>query len=137
MRRTWCSYVVQASAFRVEVIRFSLLVTLTVALLSVAIRLAADNDSHSSRPNAQPAPRTTTSAPVNSTAPSTSTPAASTPTASTPAATPGGGGGSGSAGETGAQPVLPVTGYDDAMKLLALSMVLIGGGAFTVRASRR
>jgi LPXTG-motif cell wall-anchored protein len=35
------------------------------------------------------------------------------------------------------QPVLPVTGYDAAVKLAALSMVLIGGGALTVRASRR
>jgi LPXTG-motif cell wall-anchored protein len=45
------------------------------------------------------------------------------------------GGGSGSGGP-GAQPVLPVTG-DDTVKLIALSLLMIGGGALTVRASRR
>ena len=144
-----------------EVIRFSLLVTLTVALLSVAIRLASHSDSH---PGAQPNPRGSTTSPSATTplAPASTTPSpnavasSSTPTTPTPGSTStppagttgsgSGSGGNGSAGTgsggdgsggPGAQPVLPVTGYDDAIKLVALSMVLIGGGALTVRASRR
>ncbi|MBV9097305.1 MAG: hypothetical protein JO079_04525 [Frankiaceae bacterium] len=46
------------------------------------------------------------------------------------------GGGSSGSGDSGGQPVLPVTG-DDVLKLIAMSLVLIGGGALTVRASRR
>ena len=144
----------QTSAFRVEVIRFSLLVVLTVALLSVAIRLASHSESHQSL---QPGPRETTSAvPSGSTTPTTSAPSSpiitpsTTPptTGATAGATPAprtapgsGGGGStgGSGGQSGqqTQPVLPVTGYDGALKLAALSMVLIGAGALTVRSSRR
>jgi len=145
---------VQTSAFRVEVIRFSLLVVLTVALLSVAIRLASHSESHQSL---QPGPRETTSTvPSGSTAPTTAGPTTSGPSSpvttpstaprtagATPAphTAPGSGGGSagGSSGQSGqqTQPVLPVTGYDAALKLAALSMVLIGAGALTVRSSRR
>jgi len=130
---------VQTSAIRVEVIRFSLLVTLTVALLSVAIRLASHNDAHSSlRPNGSPSG---SSAPTTSSSPGFTASPAPVPSSTASFAPRGsgsgsGGSGTGSAGGAAGQPVLPVTG-DDALKLIAMSLVFIGGGALTVRASRR
>lgn len=135
----------QTSAIRVEVIRFSLLVVLTVALLSVAIRLA----SHStpSHPGAQPGPHPTASAlPAGSVPPSAAAPLATTmpsavttpnPSSSSSAIAPQTRAAGGSSSGPTAQPVLPVTGYDAAVKLAGLSMILIGAGALTVRASRR
>ncbi|MDQ1745932.1 MAG: hypothetical protein QOD07_195 [Frankiaceae bacterium] len=128
----------QTSAIRVEVIRFSLLVTLTVALLSVAIRLASHNDSHATlRPGALPPSGSSTpsSAPSSPSAPAATRPPSPAATPARPHTAGGSGSGGSAAGQPG-QPVLPVTG-DDAVKLIALSMVLIGGGALTVRASRR
>lgn len=133
----------QTSAIRVEVIRFSLLVTLTVALLSVAIRLASHSDSHSTlRPGGLPsgpsAPSSSGTTPSAVSPPTSASPVGPSPSATAsfvPRGSSGSGGSGGSAGQP-AQPVLPVTG-DDALRLVAMSLVLIGGGALTVRAARR
>lgn len=152
----------QTSAFRVEVIRFSLLVMLTVGLLSVAIRLASHPDAHSTaqpgrnghgHPQATATGTTTNPGGTASSAPATTAPTSTPTTAPSPASTgAGAGNGGNSGGNTGGsaggntggssggastQPVLPVTGYDAALRLGALSLVLIGAGTFTIRASRR
>ena len=124
-------------------IRFSLLVVLTIALLSVAFRINTDSKSSSLRPPGSAGPGATRSVPSPSSGPgafgpATSGPATSGPGTSQPTATPspqstspiGAGSGSGATGQ------LPVTGWDNAIRLAAVACLLIGGGALTVLAAR-
>src|SRR5690349_367356 len=116
----WCSLSVRGAGLRIEAMRFSLLIVLTVALLSVAFRINSHHTSSSAgpvaRPTAQPSGAPTgqpTSAPAVS--PSTS--------AGSPAGRPRHTGGSGhpssgqpASGQPGATgdgaQILPVTGWD-------------------------
>src|SRR3954454_4648313 len=123
----WCSLSVRSAGLRIEAMRFSLLVVLTVALLSVAFRLNCHHTSSSAGPTGptgQPAVQPTgqpsgqpTTAPT--TAPTTvpSTPASSP--ANSPAANPHKAGGSGqptsgsaASGPAAGPQTLPVTGWD-------------------------
>jgi len=138
----WCSLAVRSAGLRIEAMRFSLLLVLTVALLSVAFRINAHHTSssagHSPRPTAQPTGQATGQpAGQPTTTPSTSV--------SSPAGHPHNAGGSGqpasgqpTSGQSGAAgngpQTLPVTGWDSAVKLGALGFLMIGGGTLTLRA---
>lgn len=120
-----------------EPIRFSLLVVLTIALLSVAFRIDDHKSSHSS---ATPRPRTTASAPAPTQVLPTSTsrrPGGSTPTGHGGSPSTSGGDGSGGSGTVASarQPILPVTGWPVTAKLLAGGFVLIGLGVAAMRLS--
>lgn len=151
MPSLWCSLSVRGAGLRIEVMRFSLLVVLTVALLSVAFRINSHHTSSSAGrgpgptvPTGQPAVQPTGQATDQpTTAPSTP---ASAPTGS-PAARPHKAGGPGPAisgpatsgqatsGTAGIGPqTLPVTGWDSAVKLGALAFLMIGGGTLAMRA---
>jgi hypothetical protein len=127
----WCSLSVQSAGPRIESIRFSLLLVLTVALLSVAFRI--NSHPSSSARHAQghptPVPSPTASAPVH-VLPSSATRA---PSAHPHPRATGGSAPATSVGGTGQ--ILPVTGWDATLKLGALAFVLIGGGTLTVRAA--
>ena len=130
---------VASAGFRVEVIRFGLLVTLTLALLTVAIRIS----SHPSAHHAVHVPPVTVSSPPSSVL-TTPTPTVPTPTP-TPRHTTGGGsgnggngnGGSGGSGPTSTKPVLPVTGWDAAARLTAAALALISAGGLSIAGTRR
>lgn len=134
--------------------RFALLVVLTVALASVAVRI----DSHSS-PSASRVPPATSQPGVtgaSSGAPGGSAGVPGGAPAGTPAGSPGSGSGAthprraphrprtaaagGAVGGSG-RPVaqLPVTGWDSAWKLgaVAFAFVLIGGGMLSIGAAGR
>ena len=139
---------------RVEIIRFALLLIVTVGLISVAQR-AFDDDKQVTgahgRPStsASPAPGSAGSRPA--TAPSSSPPATTPPAAGSgndgnAGATTGadgsdanGSGGSSRGGETNAagQPILPRTGPDGAVRLAGLALVLIAAGSLSVVGTRR
>lgn len=125
---------------RVEFIRFGLLLTMTVALISVATR---HDDNSTGRNQASRGHHQSSTAPSPSSgqteAPSQggSTPSGSSGEPSTPS---GGNDGStratsGGGGETSA-PTLPRTGGTQALELAALAVLLIGAGSFGVRISR-
>lgn len=140
--------------FRVEFIRFALLLTMTVALISVATR---SNDHGAGRneagrghhPSATASPARSGSG--DSAAPSeTPSGQASTPagggTSGTPSAGNGGTGGHGTGGAgangagtgagTATVPTLPRTGGTQTVDLAALAMLFIAAGSFSVRISR-
>jgi len=120
---------------REEFLRFALLIVLTMALASVAFRI----DSH---PASHPASQRS-GAPMHRASPPTSGSPQVLPTSATraPGSSPSSGAGPSGAGRSGAgpagppsgssvegQPILPVTGWDGAVRLAALAVVLIGGG---------
>jgi len=114
--------------------RFSLLIVITVALLSVAFRI--DGHPSSSAHGRTPLPHASPSVPT-SVLPSSSTGPPRTAPATSGSGQSGGSGHPGAgASATGAagQPTLPVTGWDDAVKLGALALLLIGGGSLAMRA---
>jgi hypothetical protein len=125
----------------VEIIRFGVLIVLTIGLLSVAAR-AFDDDGGS---------RTTAAARPSTSAPSGSTSPGAQPTqAGEPSADPSVGGTSpsddGSGGDTGsggsgdgaiAAPELPRTGPDTALRLTGIALVLIAGGGLSLAGARR
>lgn len=119
----WCSLSVQSAGPRIEVMRFSLLVVLTVALLSVAFRIHShpSSSAHGRTPAPHASPGVPTQVlPSSATRPPVTHPgAAGTGAGSTPTPT----------------PTLPVTGWGDAVKLGALAFVLIGGGTLSLRAA--
>lgn len=142
----WCSLSVRGAGLRIEVMRFSLLVVLTVALLSVAFRINSHHTSSSAGrapkptvPTGQPAVQPT-GQPTGQPTTVPSTPASSP--AGSPAAHPHKAGGSGqptsgssASGPAGGGPqTLPVTGWDSAVKLGALAFLMIGGGTLAMRA---
>ncbi|HET6908663.1 MAG TPA: LPXTG cell wall anchor domain-containing protein [Mycobacteriales bacterium] len=113
---------------RIEIIRFSLLVVLTVALASVAVRINSHSTAHTSAPPAR-TPSTSSASGTPSSTPATSAPTAMpTPT---PTSTQGGGSTAG-----GGPQMLPVTG-DEAVWLAGLAALLMAGGAGAIVASRR
>src|SRR4051795_9391238 len=85
----WCSLSVRGAGLRIEVMRFGLLLVLTVALLSVAFRINSHHTSSSagpsSRPTVQP-PGQPTGQPTRQ--PSSQPSTAATTPASSPAAHP-------------------------------------------------
>jgi hypothetical protein len=131
--RLWCSLVVQSAGPRIEVLRFGLLLVLTVALASVAVRIHSHPSSSAShrpgQPITRPSPVPSATHPV---------PVQVLPTASTRpprsgshphvVAPPASNGAGGSSPQT-----LPVTGWDATVKLGALAFALIAGGSVTVR----
>jgi hypothetical protein len=131
----WCSLSVQSAGPRIEVIRFSLLIVLTVALLSVAFRIHSHPSSsahgNAAHPRASASPGVPTRVlPSESTRPAARHPrtvGGSGSTGGSPGTTP-----AGSDGGSGA--ILPVTGWDATLKLGALAFVFIGGGTLCVRA---
>lgn len=115
----WCSLSVQSAGPRIEVMRFSLLIVLTVALLSVAFRIHS-HPSSSAR-GRTPAPHASPSVPTQVLPSSATRPPVTHP---------------GTAGTgAGSTPTLPVTGWGDAVKLGAFAFVLIGGGTLSLRAA--
>jgi hypothetical protein len=133
----WCSLSVRGAGLRIEAMRFALLVVLTVALLSVAFRINAHHASTSakapSRPTATPSIQTST--PAQLTPSTTTTPAQSAaPRKAGRAGHPSSGGAGGGQPTGTGQPTLPVTGWDETVKLGALALLLISGGAVAVRA---
>jgi len=134
---------VRTAGPRIELIRFALLIVLTIALVSVAVRINSSNTSHSSavRPPVSGQPTTSVPSSGQPTSAPASTPA-STPasaSASTPAKhhhpTP-----TGSVPSTGPSTgprMLPVTGSDSAIRLAGLAVVLLVAGAGAISASRR
>jgi hypothetical protein len=104
---------------REEFLRFALLVVLTIGLASVAFRIDSSPSARSSGPPAHAAPP----AASHATAPASGAAPQVLPTEATRA--PGQRGGSPVAAVS---PILPVTGWDGAVKLLACACVLIGTG---------
>jgi hypothetical protein len=130
--RLWCSLGVQSAGLRIEVMRFGLLLVLTVALLSVAFRIHSHSSSSSARPSTRPTPvvSPTQTAPAN-VLPTASTRPPASPRHPRVARTPGtAGAGTGAGGST--QQILPVTGWGATVKLGGIAFILIGGGAVTV-----
>ena len=125
-------------------LRFSLLIVLTVGLLSIAFRGSSHSPSH----NAAGSSATTTTTTLGQSGTTTTSPTTSTTTVTSPTSPgtstaggsgSGGSGGSGSNGSGGGsnaagQPTLPVTGWGPAVRLGALALVLISGGALTLSA---
>jgi hypothetical protein len=136
---------VQGAGIRIQAMRFALLIVLTVALASVAVRINSHSSSTSSKPPAAaPSSGSSSSPPTHpqSSPPQSSPPQSPSvqPTHATRAPRTAGHGGTGhggaSSGQAGGPPQqLPVTGWDPAMKLGALAFVLIGGGMLTIRAA--
>lgn len=137
-----------ARRVRVEFIRFGLLLTLTVALISVAARY---NDHGSGReqaarghhPSASATPSGATTSGGSTQAPASQSPATTSPTASPseraaggPSGASGGGSGAGGSGQAGGVPTLPRTGGTQAIELSALAGLFIAAGTVTVRIAR-
>jgi len=141
----WCSLSVHGAGLRIQVMRFSLLLVLTVALLSVAFRINSHHTSSSAGPTSQPTVQPTGQPSGQpQVQPSGQPTAAPSTPASPPAAHPHKGGGpaqqgsgqqgSGQQGSGGSGPqTLPVTGWDQTVKLGALALLLIGGGTLCMR----
>jgi len=132
----WCSLSVQSAGPRIELIRFSLLIVLTVALLSVAFRIHSHPSS--SAHGRTPAPQASPSVPTQVLPSSATRTPAPHPHATGGAGNPvgaGSHGGSSTPSGGGTPAVLPVTGWGDAVKLGAFAFVLIGGGTLSVRAA--
>jgi LPXTG-motif cell wall-anchored protein len=124
----------------VEIIRFGLLLTVTVALVSVATR---HNDHSSGRNEAarghQPS-ATATPATGGTAAPSSLAPSPSA-TSSSPSPAAGSGGTDGASdtsepGQVGSVPTLPRTGGTQAIDLAALAALFIAAGSFGMRVSQ-
>lgn len=122
--------------------RFALLIVLTVALASVAVRINSHSSSTASKhPRAAPSSEfgSSPSAPSQSSPPPSPsvqpTHATRAPRTAGHGGTGSGHGGTGSGQAGGAPQELPVTGWDPALKLGALAFVLIGGGLLTMRAA--
>jgi hypothetical protein len=132
---SWCSLSVQGAGVRIQVMRFALLIVLTIGLASVALRI--NSDGAASR-KATPRPSVTVPATPSATSPATSSPQV-LPTASTRAPGPakprstGSTGATGAAGGAGARQ-LPVTGWDATAKLCAVALLLIAAGTLATRA---
>jgi hypothetical protein len=136
-------------ARRVEIIRFGLLVTMTIALVSVATR-GSGHHQGTHHAAGSPAvvgasPSATTPASPSATAPASTGgngQAAAGSGSSGPATTRSGGsaaGGTGgltSSGTAAGEATLPRTGSTHATVLVDLALLLVGGGAWTVVASR-
>lgn len=131
---------------RVEFIRFGLLLTMTIALISVATRHDDDSGGRNQAArghhpaSAAPSPSTgqTESPSQGGSTPSKSADEPTTPNGGSDSAE-GSGGGSGAAAggdETGA-PTLPRTGGTQAAELAALAVLMIAGGGFAMRISGR
>jgi LPXTG-motif cell wall-anchored protein len=125
---------------RVEIIRFGLLLTMTIALVSVATR---HNDHSSGRNEAarghQPS-ATATPASGGTTAQSSLAPSPGT-TSSSPSPAAGSGGNDGASdtsepGQVGSVPTLPRTGGTQTVDLAALAALFIAAGSFGMRISR-
>jgi hypothetical protein len=133
---------VQGAGIRIQAMRFALLIVLTVALASVAVRINSHPSSTASKhPGAAPVPSPSPGSPSSGSPPSQPT---QSPTRRAPSVQPthvtrapraAGHGGTGSGQAGGAPQELPVTGWDPALKLGALAFVLIGGGLVTMRAA--
>ena len=127
----------QVGSARIEVIRFSLLVVLTIGLLSVAFRIDSHSSSHSgAAPHSSPSSPSQVLPTASTRAPSpTHSPTATPSTHGTGGAGTGGGnsGNGGAAGGAGGTAQLPATGWQGAVRLSALSLVLIGGGVMAMR----
>lgn len=141
---------------RTEFLRFGLLVTLTVALLTVAFRIGDDGTQRPTAGRHHPAATATPSTGSSTgsgtaTPPGTGTgsPAAPTDGSTNGSANAGAGGGNGSGGgtdqgnsSTGATAgasttaTLPRTGSAQIARLSAVAALLIGSGAWTVSISR-
>jgi hypothetical protein len=134
----WCSLSVQSAGPRIEAIRFSLLIVLTVALASVAFRIHSHSSPSAAHPHGRassPIPSPSATVPVH-VLPSAATRAPVTPQHPRASGGPGAGGGTApSTAVGGTQQILPVTGWPATVKLGALAFVLIGGGTLTVRAA--
>jgi len=133
----WCSLSVQSAGPRIELMRFSLLIVLTVALLSVAFRIHShpSSSAHGHTPPPHASPSVPTQVLPSS---ATRTPARhphATGGGGSPAAAGNHGGSASTPNGGGSPPVLPVTGWGDAVKLGALALVLIGGGTLSLRAA--
>ena len=139
----------RSGSIRIEALRFSLLIVLTIGLLAVAFHGNSHSPSHNaagssaattttlgqSSTTTSPSTSTTTVAPPSSTATSTPSGSAGASGGSGSGGSGSGGSGSGGSGGTGAgQPTLPVTGWGPAVKLGALALVLISAGALTMSA---
>ncbi len=133
------------SRVRVEIIRFALLLTMTVALISVATR---HDDDSSSRNQASRGQHPATAAPSPHSG-QTESPSqggsTSSATPSAPASSAGKGsrersGADGQAGASGSggepAPTLPRTGGTQAVELAALAALFIAAGSFGMRISR-
>jgi hypothetical protein len=125
----------------VEIIRFGLLLTMTVALVSVATR---HNDHGSGRNEAarghQPS-ATATPATGGTAAPSSLARSPSTTSPSTTSSAAGSGGNEGASdasepGQVGSVPTLPRTGGTQTVDLAALAAFFIAAGSFGMRISR-
>lgn len=141
--------------WRVEVVRFGLLLTLTVALVSVAVRINHDGAGHDSAalrhrqtpPASSPArpaePPGTTSSPSGDGSAGAGAGTPSAGSGSSPAgggaATGAGSGAGGPAAGNAEQPVatLPRTGTGQAVRLGATALLLIAAGSWSVTAGRR
>lgn len=145
---------------RVEFIRFALLLTITAALISIAVRHDDNNGSRQQAarghsPSASPSPTQggSTSAPASQQPSSGATPSSSGASGdsggndgsagSSDGATEGSGNGStssaaaGGAGDNGNVATLPRTGPTQAAALAALALFFIGAGYGGIRLSRR
>jgi hypothetical protein len=142
---------VLSSRVRVEIIRFGILVVLTLGLLSVAARAFDGEDGRRTaggRPSAT-APGETQSPdddPTGSTDGGTSEPGSDAGGDGSDAGGDGsavgtGGSGSGGSGGSGdgaiAAPELPRTGPDTALRLTGVALALIAGGALSLVGARR
>lgn len=153
----WWAGRVATAGPRIQVLRFSLLIVLTVALLSVAIRIHDRSSSNSSATNTRPPasgqpstgqpssgqPSTGTSSPPVAVLPTSSsrpTPSGTTTGGAGGAGGPtgsGSGGAAGSGGSAGAagQPTLPRTGWDGPIRYGGLAVLLLVGGAVALGAA--
>jgi hypothetical protein len=123
---------VRTAGPRIEAIRFSLLVVLTIGLLSVAFRHDSTPASHSAKAPSSPSSAASPSSPP-SVLPTSSTRPGGTGTTGTGTT----GTGTTGTGTTGtALPTLPMTGWDGAVRLGALGALLVTSGAMSLSASR-
>ena len=112
--------------------RFSLLIVLTVALLSVAFRI--NSHPSSTARGRTPLPHASPSVPTSVLPSSRTRPPRTQPSTSGGQGQPTGAGASAGPGASAAgQPTLPVTGWDPTVKLAAFAFVLIGGGTLAMR----
>jgi hypothetical protein len=128
---------------RFELIRFGLLIVLTIGLASVAFRVNSTSSAHSSRVTppsgvtASPTPSTTT--PATPSAVPSAVPSSTSAGAGSTGAGSSGGAGNGSASgtgtTTGAVTQLPRTGWDNAIRLGGVGFVLLVAGALSVGAA--
>jgi hypothetical protein len=136
--RLWCSLSVQGADIRVQAMRFALLIVLTIALASVAVRINSHSSSsaskhHGASPVQSPALSSPSPARPQSSPPQS--PSVQPTHATRPPRTAGHGGAASGPAGGGVPAELPVSGWDPALKLGALAFVLIGSGLLTIRAA--